>query len=122
LASCGADRTVRFWKLDGTPGLVVGGLPGEPWRLAWGREGRLAVLGSNGLLTVWTVGERSCRALWSGLSVAGRAVTFGPDGRLLLGDEKWSEEHLVHIVGTETGSQVPLRPSRFRRETHREQP
>jgi WD40 repeat protein len=115
LASCGADRMVRLWQTNGTPGPVISGLPADPWRLAWGRDGQLAILGGDSLLAVWKVDER-CRALWSGLPLAGRAVTFGPDGQLLSGDEELLEEHFVYVVETERGGQEVLRPSRFGRD------
>jgi WD40 repeat protein len=100
LVTGSADSTARFWKRDGTPGIVMK-QPGQCRSVAWNPTGdRIAV--SSDTTGIWNLDGTSGPAL-KGLS-NGYSVDWSPDGkRLVTGSydrtvRLWSDEGLPQSV------------------------
>jgi WD40 repeat protein len=115
LASVSLDRDLRLWQPGGEAGPWLDLAPFCAVRVAWGRNGLIALADGNGALRVLRLKDGELEPVWVGLAVADGAAAFDPAGTPLLGDERFLEEHFVCVVESATGAQELLAPAALRR-------
>ncbi|HEX5269683.1 MAG TPA: WD40 repeat domain-containing protein, partial [Gemmataceae bacterium] len=84
LATCGVDRTVRLWPIDGGPGRVLRGHTDEVFAVAFHPDGtRLATAGRDRAVWLWDLARGEEVARLQGHTSYVWSLAFSPDGATL---------------------------------------
>ncbi|MBN6050806.1 TIR domain-containing protein, partial [Nonomuraea sp. RK-328] len=105
LVSTGEDRTVKLWDVTRQEVTARWKLPGEGYRVAFGREGRLVAAGHAQGVAVYDVEKPEAPPVAELPQDAARALAFSSDGRTVAtGDDHGT----VRLWDLDTRRQVPL--------------